>query len=360
MPIAFRHQPLKAIYTTDSILYLLCFLPVWTIVGLVPAFRPRCSWTLKRTLIVKSYRLLLGMMFNTAIIAPEPQDKYALIACESGFVWVDATPNLVVGEICDKAQINGVKAEKTCGFWWGPRGPGRELGQRASEGEKVVYHMHAHPSNSPVVTCLNGFLEHFGHNLRIFTIEHRKSSGPPFSPANPFPAALLDAIAGYRYLVEDVGFEPKNIIVEGDSAGGRLAFDLVLYLAITKPSGLLLLSLTVDWAVTQLGSDSAMVRNDSADFMQDFYSRYTRRALLSKLPDQFLRLQKAPGAWSRLPRTCIVTGDAEISVDAMRTLRDSIQEEDSSHDPFAVEWFEPERAKGLRQLGEWAQKVWAV
>ncbi|OCH88431.1 alpha/beta-hydrolase [Obba rivulosa] len=397
MPFAFRHQPIKTIYTVGTLLYLLCCLPVWTVVGLVPAFRPRRSWTLKRTLIVKSYRVLLRMMFNTAIIVPGPPDKYASTARESGFVWVDATPDLVNGEIRDMAQINEVKAEKTCGFWYGPRGSDGEPGQRASEGEKVVYHMHgggyimgtAHPSNKSVVTCFNGFLEHFGPNVRIFAIEYRKSSASPFAPANPFPAALLDVIAGYRYLVEDVGFAPKNIIVGGDSAGGGLAFDLALYLAansfpsLASPAGLLLLSPSLDWAVTQRGRDSAMVRNDASDFVQGFFdSGYTRRALLGALPEETaatsvwlgpgsLRAQKPPGAWAQLPPACIVAGGAEISIDPMRTLRDRMQEdvgkehveyielEDAAHDPFTLEWLEPERTEGLRQVGAWVQKIWA-
>jgi hypothetical protein len=29
--------------------------------------------------------------------------------------------------------------------------------------------------------------------------------------ANPFPAALLDVLAGYNYLVNDVGFSPSDI-----------------------------------------------------------------------------------------------------------------------------------------------------
>ena len=52
-----------------------------------------------------------------------------------------------------------------------------------------------------------GYLEHFGSNLRIFTLEYRLSSAKPFKQANPFPASLMDAVAGYRYLVHDLGFD---------------------------------------------------------------------------------------------------------------------------------------------------------
>ena len=41
------------------------------------------------------------------------------------------------------------------------------------------------------------------------------------APENPFPAAVDDALAGYRYLL-DHGFEPAHIAIAGDSAGGGL------------------------------------------------------------------------------------------------------------------------------------------
>ncbi|KAK1822293.1 hypothetical protein LTR12_003233 [Friedmanniomyces endolithicus] len=42
------------------------------------------------------------------------------------------------------------------------------------------------------------------------------------TPEHPFPAALEDCVAGYRYLL-DQGFEAKNIVTIGDSCGGGLA-----------------------------------------------------------------------------------------------------------------------------------------
>jgi epsilon-lactone hydrolase len=41
------------------------------------------------------------------------------------------------------------------------------------------------------------------------------------APESPFPAAVDDAVAGYRYLI-DGGFKPARLAVAGDSAGGGL------------------------------------------------------------------------------------------------------------------------------------------
>ncbi len=49
------------------------------------------------------------------------------------------------------------------------------------------------------------------------------------APENPFPAALLDAIAAYNWLM-DQGWYGDQIILAGDSAGGGLAMALTMYL----------------------------------------------------------------------------------------------------------------------------------
>ncbi len=41
------------------------------------------------------------------------------------------------------------------------------------------------------------------------------------APEHPFPAALEDALAGYRFLLSS-GFDPLRIVISGDSAGGGM------------------------------------------------------------------------------------------------------------------------------------------
>jgi len=59
--------------------------------------------------------------------------------------------------------------------------------------------------------------------MRILLPEYR------LAPENPFPAALEDALSAYHWLLEK-GFEPENIIIAGDSAGGGLALATTLAL----------------------------------------------------------------------------------------------------------------------------------
>lgn len=50
---------------------------------------------------------------------------------------------------------------------------------------------------------------------RAFGIEYRVAN------LTPFPGIFADCLAGYVYLVRDCGFDPKNVILMGDSAGGE-------------------------------------------------------------------------------------------------------------------------------------------
>ena len=51
--------------------------------------------------------------------------------------------------------------------------------------------------------------------MRVLGLEYR------LAPENPFPAAVEDCIAGYRWLLSH-GVSHKNIVIAGDSAGGAL------------------------------------------------------------------------------------------------------------------------------------------
>ncbi len=68
------------------------------------------------------------------------------------------------------------------------------------------------------------------------------------APEHPFPAAVDDALAGYRYLL-DAGIAPGRIALAGDSAGGGLVVAALLAIrdaGLTQPAGGWCLSPWVD------------------------------------------------------------------------------------------------------------------
>ena len=58
-------------------------------------------------------------------------------------------------------------------------------------------------------------------------IDYRKT----ISAGTAFPDPLLDALSGYLYLINDLHFDPGNIILCGESAGGHIALMLARYLS---------------------------------------------------------------------------------------------------------------------------------
>jgi acetyl esterase/lipase len=83
-----------------------------------------------------------------------------------------------------------------------------------------------------------GLYNEVSHGLGVLTPDYR------VAPENPFPAALMDAVASYQWLL-DRGWFAEQIIVAGDSAGGGLAMALVMYLkdhGMPLPCGLIAMS----------------------------------------------------------------------------------------------------------------------
>ena len=173
-------------------------------------------------------------------------------------VWLDPASGLIVGELKIWATAQGVEPACIPGYWM--HGPASQvlIGAPPQPGEKVLLYLHggyyktfsAHPTDFTSVVPRTLLARCAPALQRALSVEYRLSSSAPFPERHPFPAALLDALAGYAYIVNVAGFAPENIVVGGDSAGGNLAYALTRYLVehgeqdgiLRAPGHLLLLS----------------------------------------------------------------------------------------------------------------------
>jgi epsilon-lactone hydrolase len=87
----------------------------------------------------------------------------------------------------------------------------------ASEPGQTVYYLHggAYVACSPETHRAFTSALSREANVRVFALDYR------LAPEHRFPAAVEDAVAGYRWLL-DQGVDPQEIVIGGDSAGGGL------------------------------------------------------------------------------------------------------------------------------------------
>jgi acetyl esterase/lipase len=145
------------------------------------------------------------------------------------------------------------------------------------------------------------------------------------APEHPFPAAIDDAVAVYRGLLES-GFKPENIVISGDSAGGGLSVATLLALRHAGdilPAAAVLLSPFLD--VTASG-ESATTRAD-----QDPWFNVSDMAVVARYycPDENKwrdpLVSPVFANVSGLPPMLIQVGDDEILLDDSTRLAEKLE-----------------------------------
>jgi len=205
----------------------------------------------------------------------------------------------------------------------------------------------------------------------------------------PFPTALLDALAGYLYLLK-LGFLEENIILVGDSAGRNLILALIRYLLSNKeqqpelpkvPDSIVLLSPWTD--LTQQfnqnpAPQSSLTLNVKRDWfapMNSGIASLSARLFLGGCPEHIelayrnpyispaspILLGLTPDSPTRtisfkgFPRTFIDNGRFESLYDQIRDLGRAMVEDlgeevvtynevdGAVHDHMAMDWHDPDR-----------------
>lgn len=135
---------------------------------------------------------------------------------------------------CEAVSANGVPAE------W--------VSSPGADASRVIYYLHG---GGYVIGSINTHREMVARIARAsgakaLILDYR------LAPENPFPAAVEDAVAGYRWLLAQ-GVDHDRIIIAGDSAGGGLTVATLLALRDAGdplPAAAVCISPWTDLAVT--------------------------------------------------------------------------------------------------------------
>lgn len=146
------------------------------------------------------------------------------------------------------------------------------------------------------------------------------------APEHPYPAAFEDSEKAYRWLLAQ-GYEPQNIVVAGDSAGGSLTLGLLVYLRdqrLPLPSCGVMLSPSLDPSMSSPSAaenaerDSMLSLESIGVFMKAYMSQFEGDDPRAKLVDADFR---------GLPPLLFQAGGAEILCDdAVRAARRALDQ----------------------------------
>jgi epsilon-lactone hydrolase len=91
---------------------------------------------------------------------------------------------------------------------------------------RVLFYIHGGGFTAGSAAAYRGLSSHLSAatGCRVLAVDYR------WAPEAPFPAALDDCVAGYRWLVTTAATDPRNVVLAGDSAGGNLVVAMLLAL----------------------------------------------------------------------------------------------------------------------------------
>lgn len=372
MALEYTNKLWKTLYIAYEVFaILLIIFPMCSVTYLFTRPRPTWSWTHAMHV---AFRRHLGSVISkvdisTLLHIPDHRAIKPTTGYNAEGVWIEGVPShFITSELLVFASVARVTPIRIPGYWYGRDGfpPKPTAPVLKSDKKRVFLYLHggaytvgsAHPGSlAPPYRNLVQLATDAPH---LFAIEYRLSSTRLLSEKHPFPAALLDALAGYIHLVDVMGYDPSNIVVTGNSAGGNLALALVRYLVENQghqrecipslpapPGNLLLICPWTDLSNSHVETHMALIPPDEKlrlvgsantndmDLLGDSYAGgYPSYGVLAYVGPFGLGITLgnpyiSPACLTSLvqarfmgfPRTFIVSGGAERFLDQIRTLR---------------------------------------
>jgi monoterpene epsilon-lactone hydrolase len=273
-------------------------------------------------------------------------DLERLTLAERRAVGESIAPVPPAGTVVEPVDANGVPAE-----WVTAAGVG---------GSRVLLYFHggAYQMGSPatlrhMIALLSG-----AASARVLSVDYR------LAPEHPFPAAVQDAVAAYRWLLA-AGTDPAAIAVSGDSAGGGLALAALVALRDAgdpMPAAAAVISPWTDLALT---GESLRTRAAVDVMIKPAGMRETAEAYLAGADPRNPLASPLYADLSGLPPILIHVGDAEVIL--ADSTRFAAKAGDAGVDVTLEVWDEmphvwhafagllPESEQAIGRMGNWLQ-----
>jgi epsilon-lactone hydrolase len=198
--------------------------------------------------------------------------------------------------ICEKVNAGGVSAE------W--------IAAPGATADRVILYLHGGGYVLGSINTHRAMISRIARasNARVLAIDYR------LAPEHPFPAAVEDATAAYRWLLAE-GYKRGRIVIAGDSAGGGLTLAALLAIRDAKlpmPAGAVPISPWTDLEGTgesmrtRAAKDVMVTQDDLASSAKQYYGAHDPK-------DPFV--SPLHGDFRGLPPMLIHVGDAEILLD---------------------------------------------
>jgi acetyl esterase/lipase len=191
----------------------------------------------------------------------------------------------------------------------------------------------------------------------VLVIEYR------LAPENPYPAAVEDALAAYRWLLKS-GVSPEKLAVGGDSAGGGLTMSLLLSLKEAgdpMPAAAVLIS---PWVDLEGSGESMMSRAELDPWLKPLESKAAPALYIGELDRRDPIVSSIYADLKGLPPMLVHVGDHEILLDDSVRLVNKARE-DGVEVNFKI-WDEmwhvfqqfamPEAAEAIAEIGQFVEE----
>ena len=231
-----------------------------------------------------------------------------------------------------------------------------------SESQKVVLYLHGGGYVAGSIASYRDLVARISRvsKVRILIPEYR------LAPEFPFPNALEDSVAAYKWLVSTENIDPNDIIIAGDSAGGGLTLATVIKLrneGFPLPIAIVCLSPWTDLA----GTGESLKTNEEIDpFISLEMFRISARTYVGTTDPLNPLASPLYADLQGLPPLLIQVGTSEVLLDDSTRFAERAKAagvdvrlkiwKDMIHIFAIFAVFAPESRQGIDQIGEFIQE----